>query len=153
MTDEKKPPVGGCACGERCALWQRYLVQAGVLADPAEHAGVLHAGDAEGGVRLGAGLHQVNTAACIAAMPARVVVREAVQLILRLLPAQLRILEARFKALALRLKHRALGAQQLKVLSKHNGGPSLIDQRCDFLQELVNQRYRLACEVVRLRLW
>ena len=151
MTDEKKPPCGG-VCGGRCRLLQRYLVQAGLLADPAEHAGVLHTDAAECGVWFGTGLHQVNAAACIAAMPVRVVIGKAAQLILRLLPAQLCILEARFKALALGLKQRALGSQQSQVLLKDCSGRSPIDKRCDALQDLVNQRLSLVWWVVRWRL-
>lgn len=75
--DAKKPPAGGCCDSGQCALWQRYLVQARVLADPAAHAGVHQADSAEGGVRLGAGADQVDAAACIAAMPVGVVVRQA----------------------------------------------------------------------------
>lgn len=150
MTDEKTPPCGG-VCGGCCRLWQRYLVQARVIADPAEHAGVFHADITEHGVGRRPDLAKVRAAACFAAQPTRVVVGKAAKLVLRLLPIQLRILKARFKVLAPGLKQRALGTQQFKVLLQDRSGRSLIDKRCDALQNLVNHRAALAWWVVRRR--
>lgn len=142
------------------STWWRYCVDAGVLAGPAQvDCLVQHELRANSGGLL-PGQAQINTAAMVASMPKRVVIRKALQLESALIKGLLQRMALRMKLTRqllglcvslLRIRH--LSPQQIKMLGVDFSRCGYVHQRLDGLHDQFKLRNHINLRVFAWACW